>query len=82
MPSEPRWVYKWWLFKYLYGHFGLYLAVDTVLNIVFAFVVLPWFGNRGIVDIDGILQVFIFESAIAIIMYSFPIWQEGIFVRT
>lgn len=71
-----------WLFKYLYGRFGLYLAVDTVLNIVFAFVVLPWFASRGIVDFDGGLQVFIFESLIAIIMYSYQIWQEGIFVRS
>ena len=59
-----------------------YVALMLVINIVFALLVLPWFGSRGIVDFDGGLQVFIFESLIAIIMYSFQIWQEGIFVRS
>jgi hypothetical protein len=71
-----------WLLKYTYGRFGLYLAVDTVLNIVFAFFILPWFGRRGIVDFDAGLIVFIFESVIAIIIYRFQIWQEGIFTRS
>ena len=71
-----------WLLKYTYGRFGPYLAVDTVLNIGFAYFILPWFGNRGIVDFDGGLQVFIFESFIAIVLYRFQIWQEGIFVRS
>lgn len=71
-----------WLLKYTYGRFGVYLAVDTILNIVFAFIVLPWFGSRGMIDFDGGIQVFIFESVIAVIMYIFPIWQEGIFVRS
>jgi len=68
-----------WLFKYTYGSFGVYLAIDTVLNIIFAFAILPWFGSRGILDFHGGLAVFIFESLIAIILYSFQIWQEGIF---
>jgi len=71
-----------WLLKYTYGRFGVYLAIDTVLNIIFAFFVLPWFGSRGILEFDGGLMVFIFESVIAIIMYSFQIWQEGIFARS
>lgn len=71
-----------WLLKYVYGRFGLYLAVDTVFNIVFAYFILPWFGGRGIIDFDASLIVFIFESIIAIIIYSFQIWQEGIFART
>jgi hypothetical protein len=67
-----------WLLKYTYGRFWLYISVDTVLNIVFAFVVLPWFSRRGIVAFDAGLIVFIFESVIAIILYGFQIWQEGI----
>jgi len=70
-----------WLLKYTYGRFGLFFAVDTVFNIIFAFLVLPWFDSRRIIDFDGSFQVFIFESLIAIIMYSFQLWQEGIFLR-
>lgn len=71
-----------WLFKYMYGRFGLYIAVDTVLNIVFAFFVLPWFARRGIVVFDAGLIVFIFESIIAVILYRFQMWQEGIFASS
>lgn len=75
-------VVSMWLFKYTYGRFGLYLAVDTVLNIVFAFAVLPWLGSRGILDFDAGLIAFIFVSVISIIMYGFQIWQEGVFARS
>lgn len=77
-------VFPMWLLKYTYGRFGLYLTVDTILNILFAFVVLPWFGRTRIVDFDfndGYI-VFIFETIIAIILYGFQIWQEGIYVRS
>ena len=76
-------VFPMWLLKYTYGRFGLYLSVDIILNIVFAFVVLPWFGRIRIVDFDftdGYI-VFVFETVIAIILYGFQIWQEGIYVR-
>lgn len=71
-----------WLLKYTHGRFGVYFSIDAVLNIIFAYGVLPWFANRGIVDYDGKLQVFIFESIIAIVMYSYQIWQEGIFINS
>jgi len=71
-----------WLLKYTYGRFWLYITIDTIFNIVFAFAVLPWFGRRGIVDFDAGLIVFIFESVIAITLYGFQIWQEGIYVRS
>lgn len=71
-----------WLLKYIFGRFWLYLSVDTILNIVFAFAILPWFARRGIVDFDAGPTVFIFESVIAIILYGFQIWQEGIYVRS
>lgn len=77
-------VFPMWLLKYTYGRFGLYLSVDIILNIVFAFVVLPWFGRIRIVDFDfndGYI-VFVFETVIAIILYGFQIWQEGIYVRS
>lgn len=73
-----------WLLKYIYGRFWLYLTVDTILNIVFAFAVLPWFGRRGIVDFDfndGYI-VFIFETVITIMLYSFQTWQESIFASS
>lgn len=77
-------VFPMWLLKYTYGRFGLYLTVDTILNIVFAFVILPWFGRIRIVDFDfndGYI-VFIFETVIAIILYGFQIWQEDIYIRS
>lgn len=71
-----------WLLKYMYGRFGLYFTVDTVLNVVFAYAVLPWFARRGIVDFNASLTVFIFESIIAIALYGFQMWQEGIYAHS
>lgn len=71
-----------WLLKYTYRRFGLYLAVDIVFNIVFAFVVLPWFAHRGIIDFNAGLIVFIFETIIALILYGFQRCQEDIYVRS
>lgn len=73
-----------WLLKYTYERFRLYLTVDTILNIVFAFGILPWFGRIRIVDFDfsdGYI-VFVFETIIAIILYRFQTWQEDIYVRS
>lgn len=69
-----------WLLKYTYGRFGLYLTVDTILNAIFAFTILPWLGTRGILDYNASLIAFIFESIVAIILYKFQIWHEGIYV--
>lgn len=71
-----------WILKYTYGRFWLYLTIDTLLNIVFAFAVLPWFSQLGIVNFDASLIVLVFESIIAIILYSFQIWQEDIYKRS
>jgi hypothetical protein len=71
-----------WLLKYTYRRFGLYLAVDIVLNIVFAFAVLPWFARRRIVDFHAGLIVFIFETIIAVVLYGYQKWQEDIYIRS
>jgi hypothetical protein len=73
-----------WLLKYTYGRLGLYVTVDTILNIVFAFVILPWFGRLRVIDFDfndGYI-VFIFESVIALLLYGFQMWHESIYVRS
>ncbi len=67
-----------WILKYTYGRFWLYALVDTVANLVFAYLVLPWFASRGIIDYNAGLIVFIFESVIAAVLYVFQMWQEGV----
>ena len=66
-----------WLFKFTNKRFGLYLAVDTVLNIIFAYVVLPWFAQTGIIYYYARLNAFILETIITVILYGFQSWQEG-----
>lgn len=65
-----------WVFKLTYGNFKRYIIFDTILNFIFAYVILPWLGNRGMIDFEGRLQVFVFATTIAIIIYIFQIWFE------
>ncbi|MDP4093659.1 MAG: hypothetical protein Q8920_09900 [Bacillota bacterium] len=71
-----------WLLKFTYKHFVLYFSLDVIFNIVFAFVILPWFDHRGIVRFSAGLTVFIFEVIISLILYGFQMWMEGIYVHS
>ncbi|MEN6462176.1 MAG: hypothetical protein ABFC94_12500 [Syntrophomonas sp.] len=37
-----------WLFKFTYGKFWRFLTVDTILNLLFAFLLIPFIDRRGI----------------------------------
>jgi hypothetical protein len=69
-----------WLLKYTLGRFGLFIILDTIMNIVFAYIILPWFAHRGIVVFDAELIVLIFESIIAFILYGFQMSQERFYI--
>lgn len=73
-----------WLFKYTYGKVWRFIAADAVLNLVYIFIVLPWYGSRGI--IENILATNLISFSIAtihgLLLYVYQMWQEGALVPT
>jgi uncharacterized membrane protein len=71
-----------WVLKYTYGRFWRYLLVETTGNAIFIFIFLPWLASRGILDFPAQLIAFTFTMIIAFLLYSFQMWQEGVFERS
>lgn len=73
-----------WVFKFTYGHFGLYFATNTILDIGFNFFLLNYFlPSRGILDFN----ISPFPSVLitlihAVVIYGYQIWQDGILLDT
>ncbi|SMC86699.1 hypothetical protein [Sporomusa malonica] len=74
-----------WSLKFTYGRVWLFVAAEIVMNNVLAFIIYPWLARKGIKDFDaddaGYI-VFIFASVIAVIVYVFQMWQDGVFARS
>ena len=65
-----------WILKFTYERFWLFVAVEAVANTIFSFLLLPWFGIRGIIDFNAGLIALILATLISFIMYGFQRWQE------
>lgn len=70
-----------WVLKYTYGRFWYYILVEIVGNVVFFFIILPWFASREIMSWPAYagLIAFIFATVINLLVYRFHMWQEGVF---
>jgi len=68
-----------WLFKFTYGKFLRYIAVDAIYNLVFAFLITPWLAIRGIRENIQVtsLGLFYITTIHGIILYFYQILQEG-----
>lgn len=67
-----------WIFKFTFERFWLYVATDTVFNVVFAFLLTPWLANRGIKDlITSRFNVFLIVTGLAVLLYLYQMWQEN-----
>lgn len=71
-----------WVFKFTYGRFWLYLITNAILDLGFAYIILPWFVSIGILSfLRSSLNVYIINWGHQILLYGYQIWQEGIFVK-
>ena len=70
-----------WLFNFTYGRLWRYIAVDAVMNLVFALIVFPWLDTRGIYqdNVTGQSRLF-FTTIHGLLLYAFQMWQEGALV--
>lgn len=74
-----------WLFRFIYGQFWKYLAIDMLLNFGFIYLFhVSFLGSRGIFYEVGItpLQNVLFATAHGIFVYGYHAWQEGAFVHS
>jgi hypothetical protein len=73
------------IFRFTYGRFWLYLVVDVIANLGFAYPYIGYFLTiRGIVQYlkFGAIHVVIITTAMGVVLYWYQMWQEGIFVRS
>lgn len=70
-----------WLFKLTYGRLWQYISADAVLNLMFAFIILPWFNTRGIIeDYTTKSPHFLFATIHGLTLYVYQMWQENALV--
>jgi hypothetical protein len=67
-----------WILKYTYGRFWRYFAAEVIANIAFIYIFLGWMETRGVIDIPGKLIAFVLTMVIALLLYGYQMWQEGI----
>jgi hypothetical protein len=73
-----------WFLKFTFGRFWLYAIIETIMSIVFAYLIQPWLSNRGIrvlinaTSFKALLPAFPHFTLI----YLYQMWQEGIFARS
>jgi len=68
-----------WIFKFTFGNFGRYIMVDALINVVFAFLWIPFMVARGIREMINAneLETFLILTGHGIILYIYQLWIEG-----
>ena len=71
-----------WVFKLTYGRFWTYVVTNAILDLGLAYVIFPWLVSIGVFTfLRSSLIVYIINWGHQILLYSYQIWQEGIFVK-
>lgn len=68
-----------WVLRFTYGRFWLYVVTNAIIDLGFAFVMIPWFGWRAILGIGpwtGLI-VYAINFVHAALIYGYQMWQEG-----
>lgn len=71
-----------WLFNFLYGRFGRYIAIDTVLNFIFIYGFHVYFlGSRGLFHEVGLTPLLntLIVIFVGFLAYGYQMWQAEIF---
>jgi hypothetical protein len=70
-----------WIFRFTYGRFGLYLVTNAIIDLVFAFIVIPWVSRMGLIGMGtwSYVIIYIITFGHACLLYGYQIWQETIF---
>lgn len=72
-----------WIFRFTYGRFWLYVATNAIVDIGFAYMILPWLVNRGILGFLGSsFQVYLINIGHELLLYGYQLWQDDAFARS
>lgn len=72
-----------WLFKWTYGRFIRYLALDTMFNMANAFLLFPWLAVLGIRENLAMTYtgIFAINTLHGLLLYGFQFLLEGVPIR-
>lgn len=70
-----------WVFRFTYGRFGLYLVTNAIIDLAFAFILIPWFSRIGLIGLGtwSSLIIYLTNFVHACLLYGYQMWQETIF---
>jgi hypothetical protein len=73
-----------WIFRFTYGRFGRYMLTNAIIDLVWAFVIVPWFNKIGLIGTGTwtTLIIYLVSLGHACLLYGYQIWQETIFAHT
>lgn len=74
-----------WIFKFTFGRFGVYMTVNAIVDIGFAFLLLniifPAYGMYRLVGASSFF-VWLINLIHATILYVYQMWQESVLLST
>lgn len=70
-----------WIFRFTFGSFWSYLATNAVIDIVWAYILFPWFVRIGVLEfLNAKTLIYSFTVGHAILLYGYQMWQEDTLV--
>ncbi len=75
-------IFTMWIFKFTYGRIWLYVITNAIIDVGFAFVILPWLVRIGIFEfLSSSLLVYLINIVHEFILYGYQMWQDNILVQ-
>ncbi len=73
-------IFTMWIFKFTYGRLWLYVATNAIVDIGFAYIILPWLVRIGILEfLSSSLLVYLINIVHQFVLYGYQMWQDDIF---
>ncbi|HEX9061211.1 MAG TPA: hypothetical protein VF941_13605 [Clostridia bacterium] len=68
-----------WVIRFTYSSFRIYMVTNAILDLVFAFVIIPCFGRVGVFGVWNwtSVSVYIINLIHSFLIYVYQKWQEG-----
>ncbi len=73
-----------WVLRFTYERYWLYTLTNAILDLSFAFVLIPWFGQREILGIGpwtGLI-VYVINFMHAALIYGYQVWWDSVLKHT
>lgn len=72
-----------WIFKFTYGRFWLYIVTNAIVDLVFAYLLMPWLVIRGVMSfLSSSFTVYLINFGHEMVLYGYQMWQDEAFVQS